>query len=98
MNYLSPFMRRKIMSHRSVRPLLSAVFSRPPPQLRVPGRLHVHGVDDVEELFDHGHLLVHEVNLAVQALQRQQRRHVKHQGEERHGASAFSFKIQDAVW
>ena len=63
-------------THRPVGPLLPAVLSGPAPQLRVPGRLHVHRVDDVEELLDHGDALVHEVHLPVQGL-------LEKRGEER---------------
>ena len=55
-------------AHRSVGPLLPAVFPRPAPELRVPGGLDVDRVDDVEELLHHGHLLVDEVDLAVEGL------------------------------
>ena len=55
-------------THRPVGPLLAAVLPGPAPQLGVPGRLHVHRVDDVEELLDHGDALVHEVHLPVQGL------------------------------
>ena len=61
--------RREGISHRSVGSLLPAVFARPAPQLGVArGALHVDAVDDVEELLHHGHLLEHELDLAVQTL------------------------------
>ena len=57
------------MTHRSVSSLLAAVFARPAPELCVPlPALHVDAVDDVEELLHHGHLLEHELDLAVQTL------------------------------
>ena len=42
----------------------------PPPQVRrvLAGALHVHAVDDVEELLHHGHPLEHELDLAVATL------------------------------
>ena len=57
-------------THRSVGPLLAAVLAGPPPQVRrvLAGALHVHAVDDVEELLHHGHPLEHELDLAVATL------------------------------
>ena len=58
----------EIRSYRSVGPLLSAVLSGPAPELSLSCGLDVDRVDDVEELLHHGHLLVDEVDLAVDGL------------------------------
>ena len=41
-------------------------------ELRLSGRFDVNRVDDVEELFDHRHLLVHEVDLTVDGLEQKE--------------------------
>ena len=57
---------------RSVRPLLATMLSCTASELRLSGRFDVNRVDDVEELFDHRHLLVHEVDLTVDGLEQKE--------------------------
>ena len=62
-----------LSTHRSVGPLLATVLAGPTSELSFSGSLDVDRVDDVKELLDHGHLLVHEVHHPVHCLQRKKR-------------------------
>ena len=59
----------KKKSYRSVSPFLSAMLSRASSYLSVSGSLDVDWVDDIKELFHHGHFLVDKVDFTVHGLQ-----------------------------
>ena len=56
-------------TYRSVSPFLSAMLSCASSYLSVSGSLDVDWVDDIKELFHHGHFLVDKVDFAVHGLQ-----------------------------
>ena len=65
-----------MMTHRSVCPLLAAMFTRPAPEVRrFPAlALHVDAVDDVEELLDHRDFLEDKLNFSIETLQKRERK------------------------